>query len=190
MKKAIKSIVRVSRLFLNQLIVFRPLLFLKHFWLYLRAMCSFKKINYNPNSKVILDNLYPCFYDNTRNTYIEPTYFFQDTWAAKKIFNLKPLHHYDVGSSVKTMGIISQFVPVTIVDIRPLPVKLPGLTVIEGSITELPFENNSIMSLSSLCVVEHIGLGRYGDALDPFGSEKAIAELKRVLKWEGILLLT
>ncbi len=29
-------------------------------------------------------------------------------------------------------------------------------------------------------VVEHVGLGRYGDPLDPDGDLKAIAELKRV----------
>jgi hypothetical protein len=37
-------------------------------------------------------------------------------------------------------------------------------------------------------VVEHIGLGRYGDTLDPQGDLKAIAELKRVLAVGGHLL--
>jgi len=60
----------------------------------------------------------------------------------------------------------------------------------KGSILELPFEDNSIESLSSLCVVEHIGLGRYGDEIDPLGSEKAIKELKRVLKVGGIILFS
>jgi len=41
-----------------------------------------------------------------------------------------------------------------------------------------------------LCVVEHIGLGRYGDPLDPFGTEKAIEELKRVLAPRGHLWLS
>lgn len=36
--------------------------------------------------------------------------------------------------------------------------------------------------------VEHIGLGRYGDPLDPDGDLKAIAELKRVLAVGGNLL--
>jgi hypothetical protein len=30
-------------------------------------------------------------------------------------------------------------------------------------------------------VVEHVGLGRYGDALDPKGDARACAELARVL---------
>ncbi|GAH11658.1 unnamed protein product, partial [marine sediment metagenome] len=37
---------------------------------------------------------------------------------------------------------------------------------------------------------EHIGLGRYGDKIDPDGSEKAIKELKRVLKPNGNLYIS
>jgi SAM-dependent methyltransferase len=76
------------------------------------------------------------------------------------------------------------------IDIRPIELELPNLFFKKGSILELPFENNSIETLSSLCVVEHIGLGRYGDPLDSFGSEKAIKELKRVLKVSGIILFS
>lgn len=67
---------------------------------------------------------------------------------------------------------------------------MPNLHFQKGSILDLPFEDNSIDSLSSLCVVEHIGLGRYGDPVDSFGSEKAIAELKRVLRVGGVLLFS
>jgi len=38
-------------------------------------------------------------------------------------------------------------------------------------------------------VVEHIGLGRYGDPLDPKGDLRAFEELRRVLKPGGALLL-
>ena len=37
-------------------------------------------------------------------------------------------------------------------------------------------------------VVEHVGLGRYGDPIDPDGDLKAVAELKRVLAPGGSLL--
>ncbi len=134
--------------------------------------------------------LYPQLKDKTRYTPIEPTYFFQDTWAAKKIFEIKPKHHYDIGSSVKTMGIISQFVPTTMVDIRPLGVELENLSFKQGSILNLPFENHSLESVSSLCVVEHIGLGRYGDEIDVLGSAKAISELIRVCADNGTILFS
>lgn len=66
-------------------------------------------------------------------------------------------------------------------DIRPLNAELPNLENIKGDILHLPFPDNSIKSLSCLHVAEHIGLGRYGDPLDPLGTKKACAELARVL---------
>jgi len=139
----------------------------------------------NPKFKISINYIYPCLKDKTEKTLVEPTYFFQDTWAAKKIFEAKPKHHYDIGSAVKTVGIVSQFVPTTMVDIRPVDVSLDNLFFVKGSILNLPFKDDSVESLSSLCVVEHIGLGRYGDNIDSRGSEKAIEELKRVLKNGG-----
>lgn len=168
--------------------LFKPFLMIRKVLWFLTQLMYYKKLDKNANFKSTI--LYPCYFDNTDYTPIEPVYFFQDSWAAKHIFDSKPSHHYDIGSSVKTMGIISQFVPVTMIDIRPLEVELPNLFFKKGSIFELPFEDNSIDSLSCLCVVEHIGLGRYGDPLDSFGSEKAIKELKRVLKPNGILLIS
>jgi hypothetical protein len=44
-----------------------------------------------------------------------------------------------------------------------------------------------VESISCLHVAEHIGLGRYGDPLDPHGTEKAARQLERVLAREGRL---
>jgi len=151
---------------------------------------TFRRLGNNPNFKAAARYLYPCLIDRISHTPVEPIYFFQDTWAAKKIFELKPSHHYDVGSHVVTMGILSQFMPVTLIDLRPIVVELENLHFEYGSILELPFPDETIDSLSSLCVVEHIGLGRYGDSLDPWGSEKAARELQRVLKPGGNLLIS
>lgn len=137
-----------------------------------------------------LANMIPCLQDKTTLTPVEPIYFYQDTWAAEKIFNYKPTHHVDIGSSVKTIGIVSGFVPVTFIDIRPIEVTIPNLTFKAGTILELPFPDNTVESISSLCVIEHIGLGRYGDPLDTKGSEKAIAELVRVTKPGGKILFS
>ncbi|MEO8764189.1 MAG: DUF268 domain-containing protein [Ginsengibacter sp.] len=136
------------------------------------------------------NNFILCLDDKTTLTPVEPIYFYQDSWAASKIFSYKPTHHVDVGSAVKTVGIISGFVPTTFIDIRPIEVTLPNLFFKKGSILELPFENESVESISSLCVVEHIGLGRYGDPLDVRGSEKAITELIRVTKPGGNILFS
>lgn len=167
---------------------FKPIKAIKQYLWYFRNLNLFKKCNKNPNFCKI--SFYPCLMDNLSYTPVDAVYFYQDCWAAKHIFRLKPKHHYDVGSHIKTIGIISQFVPVTMIDIRPPDIELPNLFFKKGSILELPFEDNSLESLSSLCVVEHIGLGRYRDTLDQYGSEKALKELHRVLKLEGILLFS
>lgn len=150
----------------------------------------YKKINTNKCFSLKTEDLYPRIYDDTGTTPIDPVYFYQDTWCAGKIFESKPQHHYDVGSKADLVGIISQFVPTTMIDIRPLEITLPELSFIKGSILALPFKDGEISSLSSICVVEHIGLGRYGDPLDQFGSEKSAAELVRVLAPGGSLYVS
>lgn len=167
---------------------FNPILLVKQYLWFLKEFRLFSNQKKNKNFKKI--RWLPCLTDNLKYTPLEPTYFFQDSWAAKHLFTLKPKHHYDVGSSAKTIGILSQFTPITMIDIRPIELELDGLFFQKGSILDLPFDDNSLDTLSSLCVVEHIGLGRYGDKMDSFGSEKAIKELKRVLKVGGVLLLS
>ena len=67
---------------------------------------------------------------------------------------------------------------------------MAGLFTIAGDITRLPFADASIRSLSSLHVIEHIGLGRYGDPIDPSGCFAAMRELSRVLASGGHLYLS
>lgn len=117
-------------------------------------------------------------------------YFHQDLWAAKKLYDAGTREHVDVGSRVD--GFIAHlltFCRVTYVDVRPLPLEWDGFSFRQGLITALPFADDSVPSLSSLHVIEHIGLGRYGDPVDPEGSWKAARELTRVLAPGGRLLV-
>jgi len=157
---------------------------------YFRDLKKFRKLPHNSSIPCETKDLYPRIYDKTANTDIDPVYFLQGTWCAKKVFDNKPSRHFDIGSQAIMVGIISQFVPTTMVDIRSLSIDLPGLSFISGSILALPFENSSLASLSSICVIEHIGLGRYGDSLDQFGTEKAAKELTRVLAPQGNLYIS
>lgn len=162
----------------------------EYFVLFLRDWRTYRKLPRNPSFTLATGDIYPRLFDKTATTDIDPVYFYQDTWCARKIFEQKPARHYDVGSKADLIGTISQFTPTTMVDIRPLKVSLPELSFIEGSILKLPFKDGEVASLSSICVIEHIGLGRYGDPLDPFGSEKAMAELMRVLAIDGSLYIS
>lgn len=117
-------------------------------------------------------------------------YFHQDTWAFHQIMQARPARHVDVGSTALLVGCLAAVVPTISVDVRPLAVQVPGLDAREGNITALPFPDGSVPSLSALCVIEHIGLGRYGDPLDPDGSRKAARELVRVLAPGGHLYVS
>lgn len=187
--RALRSIYRIFQAG-REYFSFKPYTFVKDFCWFLEDFIAYKNASKELKQRHKIE-LYPCLKDKTQFTPIDPVYFYQDCWAAGHIFRVKPDHHYDVGSSVKTIGIISQFVPVTFVDIRPPEgVRLQNLNFVRGSILNLPFKSESIYSLSSLCVIEHIGLGRYGDPIDPLGHEKAIAELSRVLRKGGMLLIS
>ena len=65
---------------------------------------------------------------------------------------------------------------------------LSGLESSFADLNKLPFDDHSQPSISCMHTIEHIGLGRYGDPLDPQGDLKAIEELKRVVKQGGDLL--
>ena len=98
--------------------------------------------------------------ERTAVTALDPWYFYQDTWAFRRVLEARPAWLLDVGSTALLVGILSQVLPVTSVDVRPLPVDLPGLTCCQGDITALPFEDGTVPMASSLSVIEHIGLGR------------------------------
>lgn len=118
---------------------------------------------------------------------IDAHYFYQGQWAFEKILASKTPKHVDVGAEVNWLGVLTRITNVTSVELRPLPVHLDNFTSVKGDILQMPFTNGEVSSLSCLHVAEHIGLGRYGDALDPLGTKKACAELVRVLAAGGNL---
>lgn len=140
--------------------------------------------------KIRFADLQPCLGDWTSHTPFDTHYFYQGAWLARKVANSKPLHHVDIASSVLTVSVLSAHVDTTFVDYRPLKTNLSGLKSVAGNILDLSFTNASVASLSCLHVIEHIGLGRYGDTLDPEGSIKAAKELERIVSDGGALYLS
>ncbi len=156
---------------------------------YLRDWFKYSRID--GAEPIRLRDTYPCLFDKKTTTRIDSHYFYQDIWAFKKIYSLKPEFHVDVGSSANFVGFLTAITKVNFVDIRPLDAPyLANIENIKGSILELPYEDNSLESISCLHVAEHIGLGRYGDPLDPLGTSKAAAELTRCLAKGGNLFFS
>ncbi len=131
---------------------------------------------------------YPCLNDKTSTTDFDRHYIYHPAWAARVLAQTRPEYHVDISSSLYFCSIVSAFIPVRFYDYRPADLRLSNLTAEPIDLLALPFATGSIQSLSCMHVVEHIGLGRYGDPLDSDGDLNAISELKRVLAPGGSLL--
>jgi len=132
------------------------------------------------------------FFSDATNTtemdHWERDYMYHLSWASRILAKTKPHVHIDIGSHRHFACMMSAFCKVDFYDLRPIDISLDNLTVKFADLTNLPFSNNSISSLSCLHVLDHPGLGRYGDKLDYNADLKAINELKRVLAKGGNLL--
>ncbi len=131
--------------------------------------------------KIRVLDLQPCLGDWSTYTPFDANYLSGEPWLARRVCSAKVARHVDIGSSVLTMSVLSAQVETTFIDYRPLKASLPSLTSIARNILDLPFLDGSVSCLSCLHVIEHIGLGRYGDPIDSQGSVKAALELQRIV---------
>lgn len=150
----------------------------------------FRYARFSGAEKISVLELQPCLGDWSTHTPFDAHYFYQGAWLARRVCATKTTKHVDIGSSVLTISVLSAQVETVFVDYRPLKTSLPGLTSVAGNILDLPFPDGSVESLSCLHVIEHIGLGRYGDPIDPLGSVKAALELQRVVSRGGSLFVS
>lgn len=67
----------------------------------------------------------------------------------------------------------------------------PEVKIVVGDAGDMPeFESNSFDLITCVSVLDHVGLEAYGNHLDPLKLDRVIAEMHRVLKAKGRLLLT
>jgi hypothetical protein len=120
-------------------------------------------------------------------------YFFQDLTVARWIFDAAPARHVDVGSRIDGfIGHLAVFREVEVLDIRPQSalvsnVKFHRLDLMQA-LPDAWIESTD--SLSCLHTIEHFGLGRYGDTLDPHGHLKGLAQLMLMVKKGGMFYLS
>jgi len=134
-------------------------------------------------------DLQPVLHEATATTAFDAHYVYHPAWAARVVQKISPAKHIDISSSLHFCSIVSAFVPTEFYDYRPAILNLNNLLSGKADLNKLDFPDNSIESLSCMHTIEHIGLGRYGDALDPDGDIKAIQELQRVVQKGGNLIL-
>ena len=136
----------------------------------------------------------PILSDKSSDSGSHGVYFYQDLQAAKLIYNRNPERHLDIGSRLD--GFISHllsFRSVYFADIRPLQASIPGLHFIQFDVMDTEKSRsllNTFDSISCLHALEHFGLGRYSDPLNPDGWELALANIINLLTNDGLLYLS
>ncbi len=160
---------------------------------YARDKELYNSLNKRESFKVNEEDVYPMVKDKFAKAGAVSTYFWQDLWAASLIYQNKPKEHYDIGSRLDGFiaHVLSYGIPVNMIDIRPFPAEIPGLKTVVGDATNMEqFEDNSIESLSALCSLEHFGLGRYGDPIDPEACFKCFESIQKKMKSGGKLYIS
>src|SRR5690606_12088398 len=104
-----------------------------------------------------------------------------DQTVARWIHVACPVRHIDVGSRLDGfIGSLSVFREVEVIDIRPQPMAVANVKFQQLDLMEpLPDVWVSCTdSISCLHTIEHFGLGRYGDPIDPTGHLRGLEQLK------------
>jgi hypothetical protein len=118
---------------------------------------------------------------------VDAHYFNQDILVAQQIFAKNPVRHVDVGSRLDGfIAHVASFRPIEVFDIRSQKTEIPNLIFRQADLMQLDAELLECCdSLSCLHVIEHFGLGRYGDPVDLEGHLKGFLNLTKMVKPGG-----
>lgn len=154
---------------------------------YVRDLYSFRS---SYNGRIVLT---PCLHDwHEEGGTTKSEYFWQDLLVAKMIFLANPKIHVDIGSRVDGfVAHIASFREIEVFDVRPITTHIPGVIFKQADFMK-PLEGmvDYCDSLSCLHALEHFGLGRYGDPIDPQGFERGFGNMASLLKEGGIFYLS
>lgn len=120
-------------------------------------------------------------------------YFWQDLWAARHIYKSKVNKHFDIGSRIDGFiaHLLAMDIDVSVIDVREFPGEVEGLHTIVDDATKLSrIEDGSVHSMSALCSLEHFGLGRYGDEINPEACFECFSEMQKKLAPQGKLYIS
>ncbi len=137
--------------------------------------------------------LLPCLHDwHEEGGATTLEYFWQDLLVAREIFEAKPERHVDIGSRVDGfVAHVASFREIEVFDVRPITTQIPGVRFRRADLMQ-PVEGMTgyCDSVSCLHALEHFGLGRYGDPIDPKGFERGVANMAALLRKEGVFYLS
>ena len=111
-------------------------------------------------------------------------------FASRHIQRVRPARTLDVGSYRHfILGLLAPS-QVTTIDVRERVPISSNEEVITTDAKRMALETGTFDVVVSLCTLEHLGLGRYGDAFDLDADRAAMKEMSRVLKPGGRLVFS
>ena len=154
---------------------------------------EYEKKNTRKQFKINRDNLWPVIRDKYTYAGVMDNYFWQDLWASRLVIKSGVKSHFDIGSRLD--GFIAHLlvsgIDVTMIDVREFPAEVEHLYTIVDDATSLhQIPDESIASMSALCSLEHFGLGRYGDPVNPDSCFQCFDNIQRKLKKDGRLYIS
>jgi len=154
---------------------------------YLNNFIEYKKQGKALGASLAINKILPCIKDfSSQSAHLPQHYFYQDLYVANMIFNHRPNKHLDIGSRVDGfVAHVASFREIEVLDIRPLNINFKNIVFKQGDLMNELGLSNYCDSISSLHVIEHIGLGRYNDAIDYYGYLKALENIYIILKNGG-----
>jgi hypothetical protein len=164
------------------------LYFLKGLPAYIIDYVRFKKLMSN-RKEFPFGKIYPLMMNKSSNSgTMKGAYFHHDLWVARDIYERKPVKHVDIGSRIDGfVAHVAVFREIEVFDIRDQQSKVKNILFKRADFMQLPEELKEYSdSISSLNAIEHFGLGRYGDPIDPDGHIKGIKNIYDMLKKGGI----
>jgi hypothetical protein len=160
---------------------------------YWRELREFKALAESAQTQMELGPMFPCLGEASAESGVgKGHYFHQDLLVARRIFARAPRRHLDVGSRIDGfVAHVAAFREIEVLDIRPLSRDIPNVKFRQADLMELQPEYQAATdSLSCLHALEHFGLGRYGDRLDPDGHLRGLAGLTDLVQTDGMLYLS
>jgi SAM-dependent methyltransferase len=137
--------------------------------------------------------LLPCLHDwHEEGGATALEYFWQDLLVARAIFEARPEKHVDIGSRVDGfVAHVASFREIEVFDVRPITTQVPGVRFTQADLMQpVAGMTGYCDSVSCLHALEHFGLGRYGDPIDPKGFERGLANMAALLRKDGVFYLS
>lgn len=161
---------------------------------FLKSYRAFSALRPASGDEFPVGKLYPCLTDRSNSGGVAAGHYFnQDMLVARRIFERAPRRHGDIGSRIDGfVAHVAVFREIEVFDIRPVTETIHNVRFRQLDLM-MPISDDlhgAYDSISCLHVLEHFGLGRYGDVIDYYGYQKGLDSISRLLSSGGMLYLS